>query len=102
MLRVIFAAHSKSRVDKETLALTFATERTDNYIRQTKKSPSHGDDPIHLQRIPGGSHILEGGDFDLKRSFWEICDKIQGSVANNFVKATKEKVDHFHTVSFSF
>lgn len=98
MLWVIFAAHSKSCVDKETLVLTFATERTDNYIRQTKKSTSHANDTIHLQQIPGGSHILERGDFDLKRSFWEICDKTQGSVANNFVKATKEKVDHFHTV----
>lgn len=78
--------------------MTFATERTDNYARQTKKSTSHANDTIHLRQIPGGSHILERGDFDLKGSFGEICDKTQGPVANNSVKATEEKVGHLHTV----
>lgn len=63
MLWVISAAQSKSRVDKETSALTFATGRAegaDSSGRQTKEGTSHANDVIHPQRIPGASHILEG------------------------------------------
>lgn len=85
MLWVIFTPHSKSHVDKEISALTFPTERIDN--RWTEVT-SHANDTIHLQQIPGGSHILERGDFHLKKLFGEICDKAPGSVTN-FVKAIK-------------
>lgn len=56
MLGAISAAQSKSQVDKETPALTFAKSSG----RQTKEGTSHANDIIHPQRIPAAPHILQG------------------------------------------
>ena len=60
--------------------------------KKKKKWSSHADGAAHLYELPGGSYILERGDFDLKRSFRETCDKTPGSAANNVRKATQKRL----------
>lgn len=43
-------------------------------------------------------HTSSRGDFDLLRSFGEICDRTQSSVTIHLVQAAEEKGERFHTL----